>query len=196
MSGDEEFSLQLSKSTACSNAAKRLLFSKAHYALYLLMIIANLILVVWIIVNAVIVKRFTSPSHWMFLVLEIFINIALAAEVSLMMLTLGKKYWHSRANIVDFVILMLSILSLVLYFATQGSGDDNVVFQKAEGLTTTLLLVFRYGIQFIRLVFLVNHQRNVLKNNSSVVDFSTIDENPVVPLEDQDEFHMTTRTST
>jgi len=182
MSEEEVFeSHRLSKTASLRNAANRLLFSKFYTTFYIVMICVNLVLIIWIIVNASILQRVSTPSHWMFLVLELFINFALAFEVSLRFMSLGKRYFSSCSNIFDLTVLVLSCAGLVLYFTSKNESGTDLSLEKAENIIATVLLIFRYIVQFLRLVLLVKNHRKAIKP-PSMVDFRTIPEDVEDPF--------------
>lgn len=111
--------------------------------------------------HASINKAITPPRNALFITIEILINLSLLFEVCLRMISLRKvlksdyhlqlsqKYFRAKSNVFDLVVLILSLLSLIIYFAATG------VIGEAEDITATLLVTFRYVMQFLRLALLV-----------------------------------------
>jgi len=173
----------LQHSSSLKHAANRVLFSRAYSLMYVLMILLNVTLILWIIISASIKQRIVSPTHWLFITLEIVINAALFFEISIRLLSLGKDYFRSRSNVFDLAVLALSFIGLIVFFVSTGAVKE------ADDIATTLLLIFRYAIQLLRLVLLIKNQQRALKTHTSKVDFSTIDIDNE-PLLDEDEIQL------
>jgi len=187
---DYEFSLRISRRVAITNAANRLLFSKAYSIFYILIIVLNLALLIWIIANASVVKSISSPGHWLFGFAEIVINLALFFEVALRMAALGKKYFSNWSNVFDLVVLMLSFIGLLLYFQASGS------FGEANDITTTALLFFRYFIQLVRLVVMIRNQRKNMSTQPSSILLDQSDDDDEEEEEDEEARRRHPRTGT
>lgn len=76
-----------------SNYANRLLHSTAYSIFYVFMIFINVALIVWIIV-----AQNHYPTHWLFICLEVFINLALASEVLLKVVAQGRVTIYKRTS--------------------------------------------------------------------------------------------------
>jgi len=172
--GDDADFIRLSKRHTIANSANRLILSPAYVIFYIFMIVLNVTLVLWIVIHASILRRISTPGHWTFITLEFLINIFFFFEVVVRILSFGKKYLQQWTNVFDVVVLALSLAGLVIYFATNG------ILEEADDITTTLLLVLRYAIQFLRLIIMVKNHHRILRsyNNSSQIDFSTLTTEP------------------
>jgi len=134
------------------------------------MILLNITLIIWIIAHVAIFKSPNVPRHWLFVTFEIIINAALFFEISLRVASLGKKYLHYWSNRFDVAVLILSLCSLLIYLSALGW------FKEIDDLISAGTLIFRYSIQFLRLIVMVKNEKNVFKRQRSKIDFSTIPE--------------------
>ncbi|EAL64910.1 hypothetical protein DDB_G0284893 [Dictyostelium discoideum AX4] len=157
----------------CSTYADRVLFSNKYYYSYIVMILLNLILIIWLITN--LIKKNTSvPSHWIFIVLDILVNVTLSVEIILQIISQKKKYFQTWANRFDLFVLVISICGLFLYF--HSSSSDNYDY---EGVVIIFLTAIRYFFQFLRLIALINRQKLKKSTFNSRVDFTELRENDI-----------------
>lgn len=150
----------------CGQLADRVLFSTAYFVGYIFVIISNFVLIIWLIVMMS-QKKFETRGHWAFIILDLFVNCAFVAEISLQIISQKKHYFEKYSNLFDFAIMLLSILSLCVYFTREG------VAEQVEDLLALGLLGIRYALQFLRLVTIIRRQR-ALHSTRKGVDFSQL----------------------
>ncbi|KYQ96670.1 hypothetical protein DLAC_03956 [Tieghemostelium lacteum] len=163
--------LYIKDSRQCSSLADRVLFSNRYYYSYLVMISLNFILIIWLIVN--LIKRNTSiPNHWLFITLDVLVNVTLAVEIILQMISLKKKYFYELSNIFDLFVLILSIAGLLMYFHSSSSGAH----YDLEGIVIIFLTSIRYIVQCLRLLSLIKRQKMKSSTFNSRIDFTELKE--------------------
>jgi len=126
------------------------------------------------------------PNSWLFLFLEVCVNLTLATEVALRVISQQKAYCYSVSNIFDCIVLVASVTAMGLFF----SGE--VLFKEIQEGVALVLLAFRYSIAFLRVVILVKNQGKYLKTQiGEVVDLSTVGPHSgielSIPLEEKPE---------
>jgi len=186
----DTFDVRITPGAALTNAANRLLFSRGYSIFYLFMILLNVALILWVIIDLSVLGRFATPTHWLFITLEVLINIALLTEVTLRMLSLKSRYFLSWSNIFDLSVLVISWLGLIIFFSSSA-----LMLGEVDDVGTLLLLILRYIVQFLRLLLMVKNQKKASSGSKSVVDFSTLSSDSI-PLRDstaEEEDQYTTR---
>ncbi|KAF2073978.1 hypothetical protein CYY_004723 [Polysphondylium violaceum] len=159
------------KDRECSSYADRVLFSNKYYYSYIFMILINLTLILWLIIN-LIKKNTAIPSHWLFITLDILVNITLAVEILLQVISQKKKYFQQWSNLFDLLVLVLSIAGLFMYFLASNSTKTF----DFEGIFIILLTAIRYGVQFLRLLALIKRQSMKNSTFNSRIDFTELKE--------------------
>jgi len=172
----DAFDYRITRCGALSNFANRFLFSRAYSISYLVIILLNVALIAWILYDIGIRQDFSTPSHWLFLSVEIIVNLAFLFEISLRLVSLKLRYFSSVSNLFDVVVLLFSLLSILVYFTS------SVYFSNINDIISIILLILRYGIQLVRLYRLIQNQRKAYTAHS-VVDFSTLNSDSI-PLRD------------
>ncbi|GAM18562.1 hypothetical protein SAMD00019534_017370 [Acytostelium subglobosum LB1] len=152
----------------CSNYADRVLFSNKYYYAYIFMIGINFVLLLWLIVN-IIKKQTVLPSHWLFVLLDIMVNLALLAEVTLQIISQRSRYFTLWSNRFDLFVLVLSLGGLLMYLVAH-----NTVQFDYEGIVIIFLTALRYGVQFLRLLAMIKSQKARGSAFSSRVDFTEL----------------------
>mmetsp|Transcript_8758 Transcript_8758/g.14389 ORF Transcript_8758/g.14389 Transcript_8758/m.14389 type:complete len:362 (+) Transcript_8758:154-1239(+) len=144
--------------------ANRIYYSTAYQVLYLGMIIVNIFIMGWTLVNW---DRY--PDHVWFFVLELVINFIFVMEVVVRMIALRVVFWRQWSNVFDVFVLAISIVMVGFYYQRE------LPFE-VEDVAATLLLVLRYIIQFLRLfIFIKNHRRNrSVTSDEQRIDFSNL----------------------
>jgi len=186
----DTFDVRITPGAALTNAANRLLFSRGYSIFYLFMILLNVALILWVIIDLSVLGRFATPTHWLFITLEVLINIALLTEVTLRMLSLKSRYFLSWSNIFDLSVLVISWLGPIIFFSSSA-----LMLGEVDDVGTLLLLILRYIVQFLRLLLMVKNQKKASSGSKSVVDFSTLSSDSI-PLRDstvEEEDQYTTR---
>ncbi|EFA79130.1 hypothetical protein PPL_07955 [Heterostelium album PN500] len=150
----------------CASYADRVLFSNKYYYAYIFMIILNLILILW---------KTSVPSHWLFVVLDISVNIALLVEISLQITSQKSRYFKEWSNRLDLFVLVLSIAGLFMYLLSHAS----IAFDY-EGIVIIFFTAMRYCVQFLRLLALIKRQKMRASTFNSRVDFNELKESDLV----------------
>jgi len=121
------------------------------------------------------------PNEWWFVLLEIIITAIIIAEVTIRLMAFGtRKYFRSLANAFDFIVASLCAISLFLLLVIGPSFIEDV-----DTLISTSFLILRNVLQFLRLLFIIRHQRENLKQMQSKIDFSHLDNpEPFAQLEE------------
>ncbi|GAM17579.1 hypothetical protein SAMD00019534_007540 [Acytostelium subglobosum LB1] len=158
----------------CSSYADRVLFSSKYYYAYIAMIAINLILIIWLIIN-LIRKQTSVPNHWLFIVLDIIVNLALLLEVSLQIISQKSRYFKEWSNRFDLFVLVLSIAGLFMYLLSHAS----VAFEY-EGIVIIFFTALRYGVQFLRLLAMIKRQKARGSAFQSRVDFAELKDTDLV----------------
>jgi len=168
--------------SALGNAVNRLLLSKAYTFFYMIMIVFNVILVIWIMVNSTILKA--SRNQNLFITIEFFLNTSLIFEVVLKIIGQKKNYFLSYSNCFDFVIMVLSWFALILYLVL----PNEII--GVEGASSNTLLVLRYSVQFLRLVLMLKNQKQLMQTSQSRVDFSLAQMEDHAPEQKNNEINL------
>jgi Ion transport protein len=131
----------------CTTLASRVLFSRAYVYGYAVLIASNLALIVWIVTDLIQNSGQLKPvsSGW-FIALEVFVNVALVGEVCVRGFAMRDSFFKHWTNRVDVVVVIFSVASLLFYFASSGMLEEAI---------TTVIVVFRYAIQLLRLFYLI-----------------------------------------
>jgi len=115
------------------------------------------------------------------IVIESLINVVLALEVVFSILAFGKEFFRKWLRILDFVITLLCITFFILYIL-----EDEIRQNGEWRYPSTVLLVFRYSFQFIRLALIIyesNKKRHFFKQEDIEfpveIDGNIHDENPI-----------------
>ncbi len=163
---EEESLLALSLSQKIRNLITRCLFAPSCTIFYILMVFLNLLLIAWIFWDS------GYPTHWLFIAIEVFINCVLCGEVLLRMLIQKKRFFKSKANLFDVLVSILCVASLIVYF----SGPSTL--EEVDDAVAVLLLILRYGVQFLRLILLIKNNREKLTSScnraNNIVDFASM----------------------
>ncbi|OWZ20354.1 WSC domain-containing hypothetical protein [Phytophthora megakarya] len=126
--------------------SSRLYFSSFYRLVYFFMIVSSLVCVVWTGMN-----DWKIPSSVLFISLEITVSALLVFEVFLRMMAYKKRFWHKWCNIFDIVALVMSLVSVAMYFNEEG------VLGELEEVATDSVLMLRNAVQYVRLaIFLKN----------------------------------------
>lgn len=103
-----------------------------------------------------------------FYFLELFVLIALMAEVGVRILALRRFFWKSYWNIADGVMMLICIVTLALVFA----GCNKAV--RLSRQSSTILLVIRNIVQIGRLVNLIWRNRSNIENRQVDIDLDNV----------------------
>eukprot|EP01119_Soliformovum_irregulare_P019361 TRINITY_DN6106_c0_g1_i1.p2 TRINITY_DN6106_c0_g1~~TRINITY_DN6106_c0_g1_i1.p2 ORF type:complete len:185 (-),score=31.17 TRINITY_DN6106_c0_g1_i1:637-1191(-) len=137
-----------------------LLHSPAYSFFYLIMILLNAVLVGWIIFNTSVLQNIRGEKGWIFMIVEILVNVGFILEIFLHWLSQRHLFWRSPSNLFDLAVCILSVVGITSF---------------AFG-SSFFLVFFRYAVQFLRLVPLIKNQQYLIAANRSRVDFSSLEE--------------------
>jgi len=150
----------------CSSLADRVLFSTWYYVLYVLVILTNCVLIIWLMVTLA-QHRYSPTAHWMFIFLDVLVNIAFVSEVSLQIVSQKKDFFKHGSNIFDIVVMLLSLVTLLMYISRTDEAEE------VEDLVALLLMGLRYGLQFLRLISIIKKHKHKLISQKEV-DFNAL----------------------
>ncbi|DBA02940.1 TPA: hypothetical protein N0F65_005967 [Lagenidium giganteum] len=170
--------------------ASRLYFSNFYRTIYIFNVMASIFCMAWVSalpghcrkwfesVRIVIAEHFViradgelfdSPSSVTFIALEIVVSGLLVLEVLLRIVAFKKRFWSRWSNVFDIVALVMSLMSVALYFNEEG------VLGELEEVASDGILALRNSIQYFRLaVFLKNRNEKVGENID--IDFGMLDQ--------------------
>ncbi|TYZ58510.1 hypothetical protein PybrP1_011610 [[Pythium] brassicae (nom. inval.)] len=131
--------------------AARVYFSGFYRLIYFFTVVSSLVCVVWTGVN-----HWRIPSSLLFISLEI------------------TRFWTKWCNIFDVVALVLSLVSVAMYFNEEG------VLGELEEVAADSVLALRNAVQYIRLaIFLKNRTEKSRLHDSDIdIDFETLASHP------------------
>jgi len=135
--------------------ARVLLFSRGYTVFVVLQVLLNLALFIWEIAT---VAGFSLPDHWVFGVLEVWVNAALLGEVVLRLLANGsvRAYLRDKANWFDLVVLTFSVTAMLILL----TGKPWLESLASE--VTLVLLAVRYIVVLLRVALLLKAQGRTL----------------------------------
>mmetsp|Transcript_1587 Transcript_1587/g.2508 ORF Transcript_1587/g.2508 Transcript_1587/m.2508 type:complete len:302 (-) Transcript_1587:181-1086(-) len=133
--------------------ANRLYFSRAYAILYICMVVLNIVMLIWLLMNT------GEPLPVNFVHLEIAVTVLLGLEVSTRVLSQGKEYWKRWANWFEFCVLILCSVCLI---ATH-QHKRLTMSEEVDELVSWALLILRYMLQGLRLLALVRHRDRIRK---------------------------------
>ncbi|UIZ26922.1 hypothetical protein KXD40_001885 [Peronospora effusa] len=175
--------------------ASRLYFSSLYRVVYFFMIASSLVCVVW---NSKTVDRMTkhdeclllfillSPSSMVFISLEIIVSTLLVLEVLLRMMAFKRhrgtyllfvigslqRFWHKWCNIFDVVALVMSLVSVAMYFNEEG------VLGELEEVAADSVLALRNAVQYARLAIFLKNRSDRPTTIGKEIDFEELAANP------------------
>lgn len=141
--------------------ANRVYFSAAYTVLYIVMILLNVSLLVWLAANG------DQPVTRGFLVMECVVTGVLGLEVVARLLTQGRKYWRHFANWFEVAVLLVCVTTIVM----GEKADSFSLSAEMEDVFSGALLVTRYAIQGLRLLALLRHRKRLQSLNLSRNDY-------------------------
>ncbi|ETI49057.1 hypothetical protein, variant 6 [Phytophthora nicotianae CJ01A1] len=121
--------------------SSRLYFSSFYRLVYFFMIASSVVCVAWTGMN-----NWKIPSSVVFISLEITVSALLVFEVLLRMMAFKRRFWHKWCNVFDVVALVMSLVSVAMYF-NEGEG----VLGELEEVAADSVLALRNAVQYVRL---------------------------------------------
>jgi len=103
-------------------------------------------------------------------------------DVVLKILALKRNYYLSKQNLVEVIVLILSWLAVIIFFVLDEDFTTNELHTAPTDTPTstvsstrktvnTLLVVYRYAIQFRQLIILVRIQQQMRQSSPVSIDF-------------------------
>ncbi|KAJ1301748.1 hypothetical protein OPQ81_008979 [Rhizoctonia solani] len=149
----------LTRNELTKAVANRFVHSRVYVALYLGMAVLS--------ATTVALSLSDGCPGTAFYVLEIIVNSAMIAEVTIRFLAFGRQFWKSPFNILDLILTALCVITLLVLFLA-GCGNTS----KEEELLDTLLLVFRNVMQFGRLAAVMRQSGQSMFSRPRKIDLS------------------------
>ncbi|KAI9906998.1 hypothetical protein PsorP6_004036 [Peronosclerospora sorghi] len=116
--------------------SSRIYFSSFYRLVYFFMIASSIVCVVWTGTNG-----WKIPSSIVFISLEIVVSALLVFEILLRMMAFKKRFWHKWCNIFDVMALVMSLVSLVIYF------NEESVLGELEEVAADSVMALRNAVQ-------------------------------------------------
>lgn len=155
--------------------AKRVLFSRAYTFFYTSLIVAGIVEAIFIFIPHGGVGKL--PRHPVFTLLEGYVTIGLVCEITLRALQQRHDFCRHRANILDAVVVVISLLASLLYALDLETRGEMLL---ADALVTTRV-IFR----LLRLISISkNYKSRVTRARELEVNlFDGADEGPEGAME-------------
>uniref|UniRef100_K3WPR1 Ion transport domain-containing protein n=1 Tax=Globisporangium ultimum (strain ATCC 200006 / CBS 805.95 / DAOM BR144) TaxID=431595 RepID=K3WPR1_GLOUD len=147
--------------------AARLYFSSFYRLIYFFTVVSSILCVVWTGLN-----RWRIPSSVLFISLEITVSTLLVFEVLLRMMAFKRRFWTKWCNIFDVIALVMSLVSVVMYFNEEG------VLGELEEVAADSILALRNAVQYIRLAIFLKNRTEKISTHDSDIDFETLSAHP------------------
>ncbi|CAI5728814.1 unnamed protein product [Peronospora destructor] len=147
--------------------ASRLYFSSLYRVVYFFMIVSSIVCVVWTGIN-----EWKIPSSMVFISLEIIVSTLLVFEVLLRMMAFKRRFWHKWCNIFDVVALVMSLVSVAMYFNEEG------VLGELEEVAADSVLALRNAVQYARLAIFLKNRSDRPTTIGKEIDFEELAANP------------------
>ncbi|CEG36072.1 wsc domain-containing protein [Plasmopara halstedii] len=147
--------------------ASRLYFSHFYRLVYSFMIAFSVVCVAWTSIN-----HWKIPSSMMFISLEITVSTLLVLEVLLRMMAFKKRFWQKWCNIFDIVALVMSLVSVAMYFNEEG------VLGELEAVAADSVLALRNAVQYVRLALFLKNRSDRPTTIGKDINFENISADP------------------
>ncbi|EGZ28391.1 hypothetical protein PHYSODRAFT_474346 [Phytophthora sojae] len=147
--------------------SSRLYFSSFYRLVYFFMIASSLVCVVWTGMN-----NWKIPSSVVFISLEIIVSALLVFEVLLRMMAFKRRFWHKWCNIFDLVALVMSLVSVAMYFNEEG------VLGELEEVAADSVLALRNAVQYVRLAIFLKNRSDRPATIGKDIDFEELAAHP------------------
>jgi len=156
--------------------ANRLYFSRFYSALYLFMIVANIVIIVWM---------FSMPGgydgNFGFLMAQVAINLILVFEVVIRLISQKEKFFDHWSNIFDMLVMALAVFAQLLYIHPPEVAAAAITTEEWSEMGAATFRIIRDGVLFARLyIFLKNRNKNHIAEGDEI-DFSIVsDDRPLL----------------
>lgn len=107
-----------------------------------------------------------------FYVLELLINVALVAEVSVRLVAFGPHFWDSTLNVVDLGLVVLCLVTLLLLVLGHGCSPLSKRTGAGEELLDSVLLIVRNVVQCMRLLSVVRRSGYSMTSRVASIDLN------------------------
>jgi hypothetical protein len=162
-------------------SANRFTYSKQYIIGYIILTVLSIVTV------AISLASPQGCPHVSFYAFEIVVLLALMAEVIVRMLALGRYYWKSWWNVLDGFMMIICVITLGLVFA----GCSTAVRRSRQ--SSTVLLVIRNLVQFIRLVNIAWRNRHNINNRKIDIDLDNVEDLGFELLPEHEDFDVIER---
>eukprot|EP01094_Clydonella_sp_ATCC50884_P006803 TRINITY_DN15994_c0_g1_i1.p1 TRINITY_DN15994_c0_g1~~TRINITY_DN15994_c0_g1_i1.p1 ORF type:complete len:219 (+),score=67.07 TRINITY_DN15994_c0_g1_i1:45-659(+) len=161
--------------------APRILVSRQYYHFCLIMILLNLAMLLWVLIN-----QGDFPSSPVFVVTETFVTVAFIGEIVLKYVAMGHSFWTWWWNRLDILVLTMWLIALVWYYYvheivglddfTQGVGIDGGWPEALMDVLASTALPLRYLSQLLRLFIFLKNRRVKVWNDEGEVSFEALED--------------------
>ncbi|ETI49052.1 hypothetical protein, variant 1 [Phytophthora nicotianae CJ01A1] len=148
--------------------SSRLYFSSFYRLVYFFMIASSVVCVAWTGMN-----NWKIPSSVVFISLEITVSALLVFEVLLRMMAFKRRFWHKWCNVFDVVALVMSLVSVAMYF-NEGEG----VLGELEEVAADSVLALRNAVQYVRLAIFLKNRSDQPTTIGKDIDFEELAVHP------------------
>jgi hypothetical protein len=139
--------LRTSCSERCRIVATRVRNTGTCLVVYLVSLLLNLFVLVWELAGG------ERRNHWVMISVEVVINTLLLLEVATGLISLGKQYFSTWQNRVDFVVTVFCVLFFIVLLIEE-EEKASYAEDTAVSVIDVTLLILRYVIQLGRLIFI------------------------------------------
>ncbi|KAM0788873.1 hypothetical protein ACM66B_002957 [Microbotryomycetes sp. NB124-2] len=147
----------VSRKEAIRGISNRFIFSQFYIYLYLGMAALSL--------TTVVLSVLSDCPTFTFYILELIVNTAMIAEVSIRLVAFGNQFWKSYYNTLDLAVTVLCAITIIVIFFSGCSAKGEEVFD-------TFLLVVRNLFQFGRLALVMRKSGKNVFTRPAPIDLS------------------------
>lgn len=134
--------------------ARRFVYSQANALAWFGLIIGNVFAFVWTVVCHL--SRSGGHDEDWFILLEIFLNIAMILEIVMRILALGINFWLEWQNLADVVVMALCAIATSYYLVLHDTlrGEEAIIADE-------LLIILRCMVHIVRLALFMKNRKAV-----------------------------------